>query len=291
MNRDKVFGIVLKIAAYGTALLVVALFLSLVAESLPAIKKFGISFVFGKEWDPVSERFSALPFIVGTMLTSILALTLAVPFSLAIAFYLGEFSKKGFISGFIGYATDLLAGVPSVIYGFWGLFFLVPLIRKIELKFGIPLYGVGILTASLILSIMIIPYASSMAREVIKLVPSSLREAGYALGATRFEVIKNIVLPYSKSGIFAGILLAFGRALGETMAVTMVIGNANVMPKSLFQPANTLASVIANEFTEATDEIHLSALIYLGLILFLITFGVNYIGNIIVERTAVNERH
>ncbi len=291
MTRDKFFKLSLKLAGGLIALLVFSIFVSLIISSIPSIKEFGLSFVFGKEWNPVEEHFSALPFIFGTLLTSIIALAISLPFSLAIAFFLGEFSKKGFLSSLIAYATDLLAGVPSVIYGFWGLYFLIPLIRKLEMHYGIPPYGVGILTASIVLSIMIIPYASSIAREVISLVPSDLKEAGYALGSTRFEVIKKVVFPYSMSGIFAGVLLSFGRAVGETMAVTMVIGNANRIPKSIFEPANTLASVIANEFTEATSDIHLSSLIYLGLILFIITFFINYIGNIVIERMSVNGRN
>ncbi len=290
MLRDRFFKFGLKLAGGLIALLIFSIFVSLVIASIPSIKEFGLSFVFGKEWNPVEEHFSALPFIIGTLLTSVLALAISLPFSLAIAFFSGEFSKKGLISSLIAYATDLLAGIPSVIYGFWGLFFLVPLIRKLELSFNIPPYGVGIFTASLVLSIMIIPYASSMARDVIALVPSDLKEAGFALGSTRLEVIKKGIFPYSVSGIFAGVLLAFGRAIGETMAVTMVIGNANRIPHSLFEPANTLASVIANEFTEATSDIHLSSLIYLGLILFIITFFINYIGNMIIERMSVNGR-
>ncbi len=246
-------------------------------------------FLFLKEWDPVVEKFGMLPFLVGTLLTSIIALLISLPFSISIALFLGEYFKTGFISRVLSYSTDLLAGIPSVIYGFWGLYLLVPLIRKLEIKLGVLPYGVGILTASLILAVMIIPYASSIAREVIKLVPQDLIEAGYSLGATRYEVIKKVIIPYSFSGIFAGILLSFGRAFGETMAVTMVIGNSNFLPKSIFSPANTMASVIANEFTEATGDIHLSSLIHIGLWLFIITFLINLVGNIIIKRLKANE--
>jgi phosphate transport system permease protein len=182
---------------------------------------------------------------------------------------------------------ELLAGVPSVIYGFCGLFLLAPLIRNLEIKLGVPPYGVGILTASLVLSIMIIPYSASIGREVIGLVPSDLKEAALSLGATRFEVIRKVILPYAGSGIVAGILLSLGRALGETMAVTMVIGNSNFIPKSIFSPANTLASVIANEFTEATGSLYLASLIKLGLVLFIVTTIINLIGKLIIRRMGV----
>jgi phosphate transport system permease protein len=171
-----------------------------------------------------------------------------------------------------------------VIYGFWGLFVLVPIVRSIEIKMGITPYGIGIFTSSVILAIMIIPYAASLGREMIRMVPSSLKEAAYSLGATRWEVIRMVVLPYSKSGLFAGVLLSLGRALGETMAVTMVIGNTSVIPKSIFDPGNTMASVIANEFTEAASKLYLSSLIELGLILFLVTVVINIIGKRVIKR-------
>jgi phosphate transport system permease protein len=182
---------------------------------------------------------------------------------------------------------ELLAGVPSVIYGFCGLFLLAPLVRNLEMKLGMAPYGVGIFTASLVLSIMIIPYSASIGREVIGLVPSDLKEAALSLGATRFEVIRKVILPFGGSGIVAGILLSLGRALGETMAVTMVIGNSNFIPKSIFSPANTLASVIANEFTEATGSLYLASLIELGLVLFIVTTIINLIGKLIIRRMGV----
>jgi phosphate transport system permease protein len=182
---------------------------------------------------------------------------------------------------------ELLAGVPSVIYGFCGLFLLAPFIRALEMTLGAAPYGVGIFTASLVLSIMIIPYSASIGREVISLVPSDLKEAALSLGGTRFEVIRKVILPYAAPGIVAGILLSLGRALGETMAVTMVIGNSNFIPKSIFSPANTLASVIANEFTEATGNLYLSSLIELGLVLFIVTTIINFIGKLIIRRMGV----
>jgi len=184
---------------------------------------------------------------------------------------------------------ELLAGVPSVIYGFCGLFLLAPLVRILEMKLGVTPYGVGIFTASVVLSIMIIPYSALIGREVISLVPTDLKEAALSLGATRFEIIRKVVLPYAGSGIVAGILLSLGRALGETMAVTMVIGNSNFIPKSIFSPANTLASVIANEFTEATGSLYLASLIELGLVLFIVTTIINLIGKLVIRRMGVGE--
>ena len=287
MYSDKIFKILLKLAGLFMVLLFLLVFISLFRESFPSIRILRWHFLYGREWNPVAEKFGALPFIVGTILTSTLALLISLPFSLSLAILLGEYYKSGFLNNFLTHTTDLLAGIPSVIYGFWGIFFLVPIIRKIEMKLGIVPYGVGILTASLVLSIMIIPYASSIAREVIRLVPPEIKEAGLSLGATRFELVRKIIFPYARSGIFAGILLAFGRAFGETMAVTMVIGNYNFLPKNIFSPANTMASLIANEFTEATKDIHLSALIEIGLLLFLITFLINFLGNQIIKKFKV----
>jgi len=228
-----------------------------------------------------------LPFLVGTLLTSFLALLICLPFSLAISIFIGEYFKKGALSSFLKTVTELLAGIPSIIYGFWALFVLVPIVRNFQTKIGIFPYGVGILTASMILSVMIIPYAASIAREVISLVPSDVKEAAYSLGSTRQEVITKVVLPYARSGIVAGILLALGRALGETMAVTMVIGNSNRLPKGFFSPGNSMASVIANEFTEATASLHISSLIEIALLLFLVTMLINIIGKYIIKKISV----
>ena len=275
------------LSAGAILVLVLAIFLSLFLQSIPSLKAFGFSFLYGKTWDPVSGIFGALPFLVGTLMTSFLALLIATPLSLAIAIFTGEFFKEGLFSSFLKTMTDLLAGIPSIVYGFWGLLVLVPIIRDFELRFGLFPYGVGIFTASLILSVMIIPYAASIGREVISLVPSEIKEAAYSLGATRQEVITKVVLPYARSGIGAGVLLALGRALGETMAVTMVIGNSNRLPLSLFSPGNTMASVIANEFTEATGRLHLSSLIEVGLLLFLVTLTINIIGRYMIKRISV----
>ena len=264
--------------------LVLGILITLIVESVPSIKSLGIKYLWGTTWDPVNNVYGALPFLIGTILTSFLALIISIPFSFAIAIYLGEYKPKGWLSNFLKNTVELIAAVPSVIYGFWGLLVLVPLVRSLETKLGVLPYGIGIFTASLILAIMIIPYAASLGREMIRLVPSPLKEAAYSLGATRAEVIKNVVLPYTKSGLFAGILLSLGRALGETMAVTMVIGNTSLLPTSIFAPGNTMASVIANEFTEADHTVYLSALIELGLVLFVVTVIINMIGKRIIKK-------
>jgi phosphate transport system permease protein len=265
-------------------LLVLGILVTLVIESVPSIKHLGLKYLWGTTWDPVNNVYGAAPFLLGTILTSFLALIISIPFSFAIAVYLGEYNPKGWLSNFLKNTVELIAAVPSVIYGFWGLLVLVPLVRELEMKIGVLPYGIGIFTASLILAMMIIPYAASLGREMIRLVPSPLKEAAYSLGATRYEVIKNVVLPYTKSGLFAGILLSLGRALGETMAVTMVIGNTSLIPTSIFAPGNTMASVIANEFTEADHTVYLSALIELGLVLFLVTVVINMIGKRIIKK-------
>jgi phosphate transport system permease protein len=274
-------------AALSMVLLLLCIFLTLLINSLPSIKEFGLRFFYGKTWNPVTGEFGALPFLVGTLITSFLSLAISLPFSLSLSIFLGEYSTKGTVASLLQSAIELLAGIPSIIYGFWGLFILVPIVRFIEIKLGVTPIGVGIFTSALVLSIMIIPYAASLGREVIRLVPDELKEAAYSLGATRFEVIKKVILPYVISGITAGNLLALGRAIGETMAVTMVIGNSNVIPKSIFAPANTMASVIANEFTEATDHIYLSSLVEIGLLLFMVTMVINIIGKQIIKKMSV----
>ena len=283
MKQDKIFRAFLYLSGILFFSLLLLIFILLFKESLGSINAFGFEFITAKVWDPVNENFGILPIVVGTILTSFISLFISLPFSISLALLLGVYYKEGLINKVLSFATDLLAGIPSVIYGFWGLFFLVPIIRKLEIKLGVPPYGVGILTASLILSVMIIPYISSISKEVIKMVPQDLIEAGLSLGSTTWDVTRKIILPYCRSGIFAGVLLGFGRAFGETMAVTMVIGNSNILPENIFSPANTMASVIANEFTEATKDIHLSALIQVGLWLFIFSAIINIIGNIIVK--------
>jgi phosphate transport system permease protein len=278
------FRKMLYLAGGCVLVLFLSIFVTLVVASFPAIRKFGIGFFASTTWDPITNKFGALPFLVGTLFTSFLALIISMIFSLPISILLGEYFTRGAVSTFIKSMIELLAGIPSVVYGFCGLFLLTPLVRTLEQEIGVPPYGVGIFTASLVLAIMIIPYSASIGREVISLVPSDLKEAALSLGATRFEVIRKVVLPYAYSGIFAGILLSLGRALGETMAVTMVIGNSNFIPKNLFSPGNTLASVIANEFTEATGSLYLASLINLGLVLFIVTTIINILGKLIIRR-------
>jgi phosphate transport system permease protein len=289
LTKDKTenrFNLILKVTALFVVALLVVICLTLLVASVPSIKTFGFGFFIEKTWDAASERFGALPFLVGTLLTSFLALAISIPFSIAISIFLGEYFKEGAVSTFLRSSVEVLAGIPSVIFGLWGLFLLMPLVRMIEMQVGVTPHGVGILTASLILSIMVIPFSASIGREVVTLVPSDLKEAAYSLGATRFEVIKNIIIPYARSGIFAGLLLALGRAIGETMAVTMLIGNSNFLPTGIFSPANTMASVIANEFAEATG-ITASSLIYVGLVLFLVTTIVNIIGTYVIKKISL----
>lgn len=284
IRTEKVFRASLVVLALLMIVITLGVFLTLVVESIPSVKALGIKYLWGSTWDPVSDVYGALPFLLGTLLTSFLALIISIPFSYAIAIYLGEYNTRGWLSEFLKNIVELVAAVPSVIYGFWALVVLVPLVRKFEASVGAPPYGVGILSASLILAIMIIPYAASLGRELIRMVPSPLKEGAYALGATRYEVLKNVTLPYTKSGLFAGLLLSLGRALGETMAVTMVIGNTSALPTSIFSPGNTMASVIANEFTEADKATYLASLIELALVLFIVTVVINMIGKFIIKR-------
>jgi phosphate transport system permease protein len=274
------------IAFTALIMLVIALgvFFTLVVQSIPSIKALGIKHLWGRVWDPVSNVYGGLPFLIGTLLTSFLALIISIPFAYAIAIYLGEYKTKGWLSGLLRNVVELVAAVPSVIYGFWALVVLVPVVRSFESQIGAPPYGVGIFSASVILAVMIIPYAASLGRELIQMVPLSLKEGAYSLGATRYEVLRYVILPYTKSGLFAGMLLSLGRALGETMAVTMVIGNTSILPNSIFAPGNTMASVIANEFTEADRTVYLSALIELGLVLFIVTIIINLIGKAVIKR-------
>ena len=288
IRMEKIFKSSLVLITLTILILVIAFLFTLIVQSMPSIKALGIGFLFGKTWDPVANIYGTYPFLLGTLLTSFMALIISIPFSFALAIFLGEYYPNGWVSDFLKNAIDLIAAVPSVIYGFWGLFVLVPLVRSLELKMGVTPYGIGIFTSSLILAVMIIPYAASLGKEMIRMVPSALKEAAYSLGATRFEVIRAVILPYAKSGLMAGVLLSLGRALGETMAVTMVIGNTSLIPKSIFDPGNTMASVIANEFTEAASSLYLSALIELGLVLFLVTVVINLIGKRIIQRFATD---
>ncbi len=292
-HDDRIFGLATGVFAALVLLIVVGIAFELSRQSMLSIEKFGWSFWTGKVWDPVSGVFGARPFIWGTLYSSLLALILSTPIALGIAIFISELSPR-VLRQPLAYLTELLAAIPSIVYGLWGMFVLTPIIRKLELltpealrKFPLfsgPPVGVGMGTAAIILSIMVVPFTSSVAREILKNVPSAQREAAYALGATRWEAIK-VAIGYGKSGIIGAIMLGLGRALGETMAVTMVIGNAPVLSLSLFKPQYTMAAVIANEFTEAADELYLHALIEIGLLLFIITIFVNIASRLLIWST------
>ncbi len=283
-SGDQSFKFILLSSAAFILMLVAGIVITLYYYSSLSLSTFGLEFITGSTWDPVSGEYGILPFLIGTLLTSIIALVISFPLSLIITIFIGEYFTTGMPNTLMRGAVELLAGIPSIIYGFWGLFVLVPIVREFQILFDIAPYGVGIFTSAIVLAIMIIPYSASIGYEVIGLVPKELKEAAYSLGATRYEVIKNVTLSYSGSGITAGVLLSFGRALGETMAVTMVIGNSNLLPGSIFGPGNTMASLIANEFTEAANELYLSALFETGLILFIVTAVINILGKIIIKK-------
>jgi phosphate transport system permease protein len=285
---EKLFQKGLGLTGIILIIILASIFITLTITSLPSIKHLGIKFLYGKAWNPVTDEYGALPFLIGTLMTSLLALVISTPFALSTAIFLGEYYPKGVISNIFKNIIELLASIPSVVYGFWGMVVLVPIVRNLELKLHVLPYGVGIFTSSIILAIMIIPYSVSLSRQVISMVPPAIKEGAYSLGATRFEVIRKIIIPYTRSGLFAAILLALGRALGETMAVTMLIGNSHYLPKNIFSPGNTMASVIANEFTEATGTVYLSVLIEMGLLLFVVTTIINILGRQVIKRFVLN---
>ena len=281
MNSEKITKNILLFTSFIILLIAIGMVLTLVSGSIPIFQKFGLQFIFSTKWNPTAgrEEYGALPLIVGTLITSFLALIISLPLAFSTSLFVGEFYKGTFIAKIIGTLIDLLAGIPSIVYGLWGFYVLRPVIVQL----GFNEQGYGIFTASLILSIMIIPYATSISTEIISLVPNHLKEAAYSLGATRMEVIFNVTVPVARSGIIASYILAFGRAIGETMAVTMLIGNKNAIPNGIFDIGNTMASVIANQFGEA-DGLKLSALIAIGLLLFLITGIINAIGNQVIKQ-------
>jgi phosphate transport system permease protein len=282
-SEDFIFIQILKASALLVSIVIFAFLVTLFLSSWPFVKTFGLRALVSRVWDPINESYGALPFIVTTTLVSILALLLSIPFSLSVAFLTKTRNLSERVKDLLTTSLNLIAAIPSVIYGFWGLFALAPIMRILQLKLGYPPYGVGIMTAVLVLTIMIIPLSASIASEVMKLVPEELEEASYALGANTYETNLKVILPVAKSGILAGFLLSLGRALGETMAVTMVIGNFNNFPSNLFGPGNTIASLIANQFNEALG-MHQSGLIFLGLVLFLITLIFNFTGNLLILR-------
>ena len=285
---DLLFRNLTRVSAFGVLALLLAIIVSLIVGSMPAIRAFGFGFLASSEWDPVGEQFGALIPIVGTLVTSAIALTIAIPVSFGIAIFLTELSPR-LLRRPLGIAIELLAGIPSIIYGMWGLFVFAPLFADhiepwvndhigtmsyLGPFFSGPPMGIGVLTAGIILAIMVIPFIASVMRDVFEVVPTLLKESAYGLGATTWEVVWKVVLPYTRIGVVGGIMLGLGRALGETMAVTFVIGNAHELSKSLLMPGNSIASALANEFTEAYGELYTSALIELGLILFFITLVV-----------------
>ena len=284
IRTENVFRKTLIIVSLCMVVLILGILFTLIVQAFPSIKALGAGYLWGKTWDPVQDTYGALPFLLGTLLTSFLGLLISLPFSFAVAIFLGEYYPKGWLPNLLKNAVELIAAVPSVIYGFWGLAVLIPMVQSLETKVGVPPVGYGIFSSALVLSIMVIPYSASLGRSMITMVPSSLKEAAYALGATRWEVIRSVILPYTSSGLFAGVLLSLGRALGETMAVTMVIGNTTQMPHSLFDTGNTMASVIANELGEADKRVYNAALIELGLVLFFVTVVINVIGKKVIGK-------
>jgi phosphate transport system permease protein len=285
--------------AFGFLLiaLVCGIGVTLAHQSMPSIQKFGLSFWRTEIWDPVAGEFGALPFIWGTLYSSVLALLIATPIALGIAIFISELCPARLRQPLV-FVTELLAAIPSIVYGLWGIFVLVPAVRSVETSlpdamrqlplFSGPPLGLGMLSAALILAIMVIPFISSISREVLKSVPPAQREGAYALGATRFEAIRAAVF-YARTGIIGAVMLGFGRALGETMAVTMVIGNNPKVSLSLFAPQYTMAAVVANEFAEAADDLYLSALVEIGLVLFIITLIINAASRLLIWSMARSE--
>ncbi len=292
---DKIFRSVLFIAASSILVIVAAIFVMMTISAMPTLERFGFGFLVGNEWKPAQESFGALPFIYGTVVSSVIALLLSVPVSLGIAIFLVEQAPVK-IARPIAFIVELLAAIPSVVYGLWGIFVLAPFIRNylgpfLQGNFGfIPLFqgrltGIGMITGAIILALMVTPIITAVVRDVLEAVPTTQREAALALGATKWETT-TIVLGNAASGIAGAVVLGLGRAIGETMAVTMVIGNSPQITASLFEPANTIASLLAANFAEATDRIYLSALIEIGLVLFLVTFVVNALAKLLILSVA-----
>ncbi len=294
---DLLFRLATRFFAFLVLILLAGIIVSLLTGSLPALRAFGPGFVTSPQWNPVTEQFGALVPIVGTLVTSFIALLIGIPVSFGIALFLTELSPI-WMRRPLGTAIELLAAIPSIIYGMWGLFVFAPAFSQLQpwltatlgaiplagMLFQGPPMGIGVLTAGIILAIMVIPFIAAVMRDVFEVVPSVLKESAYALGSTTWEVVWNVVLPYTKVGVMGGIMLGLGRALGETMAVTFVIGNAHKLNASLMMPGNSIASALANEFTEAVGDLYSSALIELGLILFLITFVVLALSKMLLLR-------
>ena len=301
---DTLFSALAHAAAWLTLALLAGILGSLVIGAAPAIKEYGLSFLWRSEWDPVQNRYGGLVMIYGTLMTSFIALLIAVPVSFGIALFLTELSP-GWLRRPLGVAVELLAAVPSIVYGMWGLLVFSPVLSTYvqqplqKLLGGVPLLrdlvsgppvGIGILSAGIILAIMIIPFIASVMRDVFEVTPAMLKESAYALGATTWEVVFKVVLPYTKTGVVGSIMLGLGRAIGETMAVTFVIGNFNQLNSlSLFEAANSITSALANEFAEAGAGLHQASLIYLGLVLFFITFVVLSLSKLLLARLKTRE--
>ena len=301
---DRLFATAAHGAAWLTLALLLGILLSLVAGAAPAIKEYGLSFLWRSEWDPVQDRYGGLVMIYGTLMTSLIALVIAVPVSFGIALFLTELSPQ-WLKRPLGVAIELLAAVPSIVYGMWGLLVFCPLLATYvqqplqHLFKGVPVLGalfsgppvgIGLLSAGVILAIMIIPFIASVMRDVFEVTPPLLKESAYGLGSTTWEVVWNVVLPFTKTGVVGGVMLGLGRALGETMAVTFLIGNANQLNSiSLFEPANSITSALANEFAEAGEGLHQASLIYLGLVLFFITFVVLAFSKLLLARLKKGE--
>jgi phosphate transport system permease protein len=293
---DRVFRALLTLGAVAVPVLLAFLVYQLWTGSELAMAKFGLRFLTSSTWDPVAEEFGAFPLIFGTLVSSFIALLIAVPLSLGVAIFLTEFAPKA-VRQPIAFLIGLLAAIPSVVYGLWGIFVLIPLLRTTVFPFlrntlGFlplfqgPIYGPSMLAAGIILAIMVMPYVMSVSREVLLAVPDTQREAALALGATRWEAVITTILPYARSGIIGAIILGLGRALGETMAVTMLIGNRHEIASSLFAPGYTMAAAIANEFSEAVGDLHLSALAYVAFVLFVVTVVVNAGARLLIWRVA-----
>jgi phosphate transport system permease protein len=297
---DRIFSNLTLVFAVVVVGILVGMMVILNVDAIPAIRKFGLAFISSLSWDPVTESFGALPAVYGTLLSSAIGILIALPISLGAAVFLVELAPS-WISGPASFLIEMLAAIPSVIIGLWGLFVLVPFVRTpieswLGTNLGIlpffqgPPFGVGFLAAGIILAIMVIPIITAMSRDVMRAVPSSQREAMLALGATRWEMIRQAVLPYCRSGLVGAVILGLGRALGETMAVTMVIGNAYALTASLFSPGATIASKIASEFSEATGDVFIGSLVELALVLFAVTLLVNVVARLLVWRlTTVKE--
>jgi phosphate transport system permease protein len=293
---DRIYVAVITAFALCVPALLLLVLWEVAAAGWPALSKFGLGFLTSSEWDPVQQKFGAGPAIFGTIVTSILALVIATPLALGVSIFLSEYAPA-WLRQPVAFLVDLLAAIPSVVYGLWGIFVLIPLLRSDVIPFlrdtlhlGViplfsgPSWGNSIFAAGIILAIMVLPYISSVSREVLLAVPRSQREAALALGATRWEMIQKAVLPFARSGIIGGIILGLGRALGETMAVTMLIGNKHDIAASLFAPGYTMASLIANEFTEASGDMHLSALMAVGFVLLVVALIVNALARWLVWR-------